>query len=441
MRIFLNTLFFSFFLIITSGACIAQQTLLSVSAPQYASQTLPIRGFDAFHSEFLDSLVFDKQGKALCTTQYSGFALLEGNDDNNFPVILGHGDLSFEINSEGHVIVGPGNRENLFFYRNLRQMSAIFSRKSALKESLSALGKDSAIGPVIRQQIVRQDSLLADFGQMLNDSCNYFASLILKGKLLLYSSSECRDTNSIKNFKEILSGYILSNLELLCHTDMIRQVTLQFIGMNDRVSYTPEQYNSQFLKDIRFWIKALHNTTPQEEIVRSFLNMALDCYYVTPAGSILESFPNDVLCPVLKKEAANRSASEVPFVLWGHPGTRFPMSKLKGSMILLIFVDPDCLATIPAQVMVTRYLLENNIGIPYVTVFNTSLPEKISKWLPNIGFYCDSGLDPSKTLMSYSGIEHYPAFIILDPELKVAQKFYTLPEIKTFLRTLIQKVD
>lgn len=437
-----KSIFIIILLIILSIESSAQRTSFFVSAPQYAGQKMAIQGFNLFQPEILDSLIFDPSGRASCSLRYTGLAILNAGNDVHFPVILGHEDLSVEISAESNLKVNGGNRENEFLYRNLRQLVSLLTLKSELARSLSKSAKEAITSQELRLQILNEERVLSNFSQMLKDSSNYYSARLLLAKLVLDSASVCRDTASIRRSKDILLNFLCDNLGSLQNSDVLRKFAERFMVMNDWGSYTPEEYNQHFIEDIEAWITHLDHFVTREEIIKQFLTMALNIYYVTPAGALLESFPKEVVCSATKQmQHLSSSVDDVPFALWNDPGKQYRMSSLKGGMVLLIFIDPDCKATIPAHVIVTRYLKEKKIGIPYITVFNSPSPEKLSKWLPAIGLYCDAIHDPAMRLVSYSEIEQYPAFVVLDSEFNVEKKFYTLPEIKSFLRSLSQDRD
>ncbi len=288
-------------------------------------------GFDGLAEKRIFTGELKGDSSRAIDTPYRGLALLVFSTGQSYPFIITDEDFTVRITTPAEPPVFTNSAENDYFYARL---------------------KDKGAAP-------EQDT---------------FASLMLRAKQLLDSSSSIHTLEELYSKEKAFHGFVKENYQNLRHSDMIRRLISQSFMMLEYVSYhvagTPttniaQKYRQEVVANVADWLVVLDPYIPKQEV----LNYCVGLYYkrgmVTLASFIMENFADIAYCP-----GAALDTFTLPDdlrILAPGKDTAEKFADIKGSR-LISFVSEQCPVSMVASVIKARGFIEKHQPVSLVVV-------------------------------------------------------------------------
>ncbi|MGE5423773.1 MAG: hypothetical protein ACM3N9_00330 [Syntrophothermus sp.] len=403
----MNKIFFFLISILFSFTAKAQ---LTVDAPFFAGKKLVVLAFEGLQTDTVWNSCLDDSGHAVIPRIKNDFVLLQFNNSQVYPMLYPGKENRFSLLPDG-LPDFSGYPQNDFFMRNLMKKKMIRSRIRVLDESILKFGNDDTLVAALTEKKASLEEAAKRINRLYIDSSMYAGSFLIGAMGILEDSYTIKTEADLAVAKQSFFNFIRSGYRKISGTDMLQQLANQFMMMNEYVVVGKSKMENTVIQDIRDWMVLLDDHYSRAEVLHYFLKYYRSRRMITLSGALVNAFEELASCNV-----SSRGNGEIilnkPF-----------------ADNLFVLMDVDCPASVAGQVMIHRFLRDQKIHIPSVTVFCGRTPAKDDYHvLPDTANarYFPGGI--RKIGSSEIKISSYPAFILINKSGRVKTISYTLKD-------------
>jgi hypothetical protein len=388
---------------------------------------IKITTFEGLQEHVVTGILTGNDGSATYRSDYSGFLLVEIGNTGIFPVILNNGPVVFSFDKSGFPHFSDA--VNTWLYDALGRKKKVDEQRRILRDATSFFSENDPFHPALKKKEQEMEHSGRALKKDIAGNVNMMAATLIRGQLIIDRTYGIKSEEDLKNVKKEMLLFLSQNQAELYHSDMFRQMAFQYAMMNEYVAQSREEHYALVLSDIGDWIAMFRGKLSPEEITAFYTEMAAGRRMISLAVEILGKFGSYAGCPVDPAPSHEATAlPDLPLQSWKSDGSPIPLSSAGNGNKLLVFYDEACVFSLPGHVRVMALLEKNGLSLPVITIFagkkssqeldEQVLPRKITYWYrddPGSGFRIGALL----------GIRKYPAFVIVDPENRRTDVYYT----------------